>query len=585
MVYQTKSSTTRESLYRTGRRLLGASLAALLLFSASCSGDNDIPPIQYTCETSTEASPAPGDGTVCGAGDPNLEGMEPQWPTDICATLTASRHATDMSPPSEDNQDTVAIQAALTSCAGRTVKLVATDTNNAFIASHLQLDGVTLWVDKGVTLYASRNPDLYQKTGSCGVLGVNDSGACTDFITMDGTNPGVIGDGVIDGQGGEPLVGRDYSWWQLSYALRETDGSIGNPTLINTASSSPIKDANGKVVPTTGVVLYHITLHNGPKFHVKLTSTIPVGATCDRRGQGFTVWGVTVLTPSKWTNSQGLVLTPSFARNTDGIDPGTTSIATCGLMACNTISTGDDHIALKGGHWVSDVTIAHNHFGTGHGMSIGSETYGAYTDAAMVSHYGVENVDIYDLTIDADSRAVGDDAQAADFNGIRVKSDESRGGSVKNITYRDVCMRDMTNAILVSTAYNPLFAGTANYPNFGALSFQNIHHVSCLGLREPVMTLNGFNTVLPAGPISLDNVFVDNVGPQSVSGQFSNIVLGPGEVNFGGSLISLSQHPLPTGGGQGLAVTDNRDPTQAGTPKHCVFPKLPAPQPPPGWTW
>ena len=54
----------------------------------------------------------------------------------------------------------------------------------------------------------------------------------------------------------------------------------------------------------------------------------------------------------------------------DGIDPGTTSIATCGLMACNTISTGDDHIALKGGHWISDVTIAHNHFGTGHGDSL-----------------------------------------------------------------------------------------------------------------------------------------------------------------------------------------------------------------------
>jgi polygalacturonase len=424
-----------------------------------------------------------------------------------------------------------------------------------------------------VTLYASRNADLYQKTGSCGVLGVNDSSACTDFITMQGAGPAIMGDGVIDGQGGEPLVGHDYSWWQMSYALRETDGSIGNPTLINTVSK------------TTGLVLYRITLHNSPKFHVKLTSTLPAGVNCDRRGQGFTVWGVTVLTPSKWTNSQGLVLTPGFARNTDGIDPGTTSIATCGLMACNTISTGDDHIAIKGGHWVSDLTIAHNHFGTGHGMSIGSETYGSYLDpVTVVQHFGVENVDIYDLTIDADSRPVGAEAQAADFNGIRIKSDESRGGNVKNISYRDVCMRDMTNSILISTAYNPLFAGTY-FPQFSELSFHDIHHVSCLGLRQPVMTLNGFNSVLPAGPITLDNVFVDNFGAQTVSGQFSNVVLGPGQSTVADSLLALSSHPVPSGGGQGLTVTDSRDPAQFHEPKRCVFPTLPAPHPPPGWTY
>jgi len=78
------------------------------------------------------------------------------------------------------------------------------------------------------------------------------------------------------------------------------------------------------------------------------------------------------------------VLTPSFARNTDGVDPGEGSVAQCGVIACSTISTGDDQIAIKGGHLVSELVVAHNHFGTGHGMSIGSETYG--TDA---SHDGV----------------------------------------------------------------------------------------------------------------------------------------------------------------------------------------------------
>lgn len=538
-------------------RRLAIGLAVSLSGAFGCSAAEPITEIQYECETSPSPPPLVEEGQVCGAGDPELEGMEPSFPSDVCQTLVANRYADDMSPPSEENLDTARIQEALNACAGRAVKLVSEGSNNAFVAGHLNVNGVTLWVDKGVTLYMSRNPDLFQRTGSCGVLGINDSTACGDFISVSGVKPAIMGDGVIDGQGGEPLVNRPYSWWQLSYALREVDGSLGNPTLINLT--------NG----TSGFVLYRITLHNSAKFHVKISSIIPPGETCDRRGRGFIVWGVTVLTPSKWTNSQGLVLTPSFARNTDGIDPGTTAFSRCGLMVCNTISTGDDHIAIKGGHGVYDLTIAHNHFGTGHGMSIGSETYGLPYMVDGVMHQGIENIDIRDLTIDADSRPVGHDAKSADFNGLRIKSDSSRGGVVRNITYTDVCMRDMTNAILISTAYNPLFAGNS-FPEFGAITFRNVRHVTCKGLQQPVVTLNGFNAALPAGPIRLDNVHVDNIGPQAVSGEFSSVVLGPGPVNF-----------VPKG--VGVTVTDERAP--GSTPKRCVFPTLPAPKPPAGWTW
>ena len=114
---------------------------------------------------------------------------------------------------------------------------------------------------------------------------------------------------------------------------------------------------------TTGFILYGLTLHNAAKFHVKLTSSPPEGAlpgVCDTEpyGKGYIVWGITLLTPSKWFNSAGYQLTPSWARNSDGVDPGTTDIAYCGVIACSTISTGDDQIAIKGGHWVENLTIA-----------------------------------------------------------------------------------------------------------------------------------------------------------------------------------------------------------------------------------
>jgi hypothetical protein len=145
-------------------------------------------------------------------------------------------------------------------------------------------------------------------------------------------------------------------------------------------------------------------------------------------------------------------------------------------------------------------------------------------------------------------------------------------------------MRDMNNSILISTAYNPLFAGV-NYPQFGAMSFENVHHVTCMGLREPVVSLNGYNEALPAGPLSFNNVVIDNIGPQSVSAQFSQLVLGPGQVNFGDTLNALQAHPTAVLGGLGVTVDDGRDPNAPGTTKKCVFPTLPAPHPPAGWTW
>ncbi len=494
--------------------------------------------------------------TACGVGDSNLP-PEPTLPTNVCQTLTANK-----SFPDENNLDTQRINDALSACPGGVVQLVSDGANNAFVAGHLTVTSATLWIDSGTTLYASRDPNEYppnksSTTGTdsnCGVLGVNDSAACSDFITVGGTNPGIVGDGVIDGQGGEPLVGHDYSWWQLSFALREIDGSIGNPTLINVVKG------------TNGFLLYRITLHNSPKFHVKIAGT-PTDGTCTTAGEGYTVWGVTILTPSRWTNSQGLVLSPYLARNTDGVDPGENDVANCGVIACSTISTGDDNIAIKGGHGIDGLIIAHNRFGTGHGMSIGSETYG-----------GVHNVSVYDLTIDADSRWTGStDTDTSDSNGIRVKSDESRGGIVDNVTFSDVCIRDVSNTILVSTAYNPLFAGSAgisgptdhtDYPQFKSLTFQNIHEVTCMSLVQPVVTLEGFNAVYPAGPITLDNVIVDNIGPQDVAAEFADIRLGPGNVNF-------------TPSGLGVTVTNNI--TAGSAPRTCSFPPLPAPEIPAGW--
>ncbi len=158
------------------------------------------------------------------------------------------------------------------------------------------------------------------------------------------------------------------------------------------------------------------------------------------------------------------------------------------MLAYNTISTGDDHIAIKGGHGVSNIYVAHNHFGTGHGMSIGSETYG-----------GVNGLTVYDLTIDADSRPVGEGASPGDFNGIRVKSDASRGGLVDNVVFRNVCMRDVNNAILDQHRVQPALLRDAVSRNFKSLTFQNIHDVTCLGAQAAGGDAERLLGALPGG--------------------------------------------------------------------------------------
>ena len=226
-------------------------------------------------------------------------------------------------------------------------------------------------------------------------------GAATGLITVRGASSGIYGMGTIDGQGGEPQIGGTQSWWDIN-------GGGGD---------SP---ARSGTVSATNFTMYQITLHNSPKFHVKLDAA------------GFVVWGITIKTPSVATNSVGTKLTPSSAHNTDGVDPGES--ASNGFIVYNQISDGDDHIAIKGGTSVKNLTAAHNFASRPDcRMSIGSETNG-----------GVSNILVCDLSIDGTNTGLS----GGSSNGIRIKSDPSRGGLVQNVLYSDVCVRGLTNPII-----------------------------------------------------------------------------------------------------------------------------------------
>jgi polygalacturonase len=400
----------------------------------------------------------------CGSGDPVLQAAgvsEPALPADsaVCQTIHATQVVPDGGIPSESALDTATIQSALNACKGQAVRLVASGSHNAFVTDALTIDSTTLWVDVGVTLFMSQS---LKSTG----------------ITVKGTSPAIVGGGVIDGQGGE-----------------RTTGAWPGPALIEATGSH--------------FTLYKVQLHNSPGFHVKVS------------GAGFVIWGTTLLTPSRTTNTKGGTLNPQLAHNTDGIDPGAGAggVDTIdGFIVCNMISVGDDHIAIKGQNGlVHNLTIAHNHFGAGHGMSIGSET----------GPGGIDGVNVYDLTVDG---TVFKSASAVNANGIRIKSYQGAGGLVTNVTYQDICVRDVANPILLEPNYTSGTVTGGGTPQFTAIDIRDFHDVNDSSSRfTPVVTLDGYDAS-HMSQVTLDNVVVD--GTPTVTAKNTAVTLGPGGVSF-----------------------------------------------------
>jgi polygalacturonase len=370
---------------------------------------------------------------------------EPHIP-EACITLEASIAAVHgvISLDDERKLDTDRIQHAMDNCAaGKAVVLRANGRKNVFLTGPLQLhSGVTLVVEANTSLVASRDPRVYDLAqGSCGVVAERGHG-CKPLIVGNGAvDSGIMGEGSIDGRGGAKLLGQDATWWDLAHQAKIEDKQQSVPTLISLRHADRF-------------TLYKITLRNSPNFHVGVNET-----------DGFTAWGVKIMTPKT-------------ARNTDGIDPGSSRNVT--IENC-WIHTGDDDVAVKSSKAgrAQNISILHNHFYSGHGMSIGSGTNG-----------GVDHMLVEDLTIDG-----------AD-NGIRIKSDRSRGGLVHDLVYRDVCIRDTKNPLVFTPLYTT-FSGD-QLPIYQDITLQNIHVVTAGSY-----TFLGLDAEHKLG-LTLDNVFADD---------------------------------------------------------------------------
>ena len=278
----------------------------------------------------------------------------------LCTSKIIANDSTLTILAGDTTLQTANIQGAIDYCnstGGGTVRLTVGTYRTASISMK---SNITLRIDSGAILLGSPiMTDWFV------------GNKLKDLITNSGTltNVRLTGGGTIDGSG-KP-------WW-VAFAA---NSSLSRPRLITLSN-------------VTNLTIDSLTLQNSPTFHI-----VPNNST------NVVIDHVTINTLD------------ALAKNTDGIDP---SDCVNVLITNCSISDGDDNIAIKASGIVNayqtqDITVQNCFFGIGHGLSIGSQTYGGYC-----------NLKVDGCTFNGTT------------SGIRIKSGPGEGGLVYNVYYSNI---------------------------------------------------------------------------------------------------------------------------------------------------
>jgi polygalacturonase len=294
-----------------------------------------------------------------------------------------------------------------------------TGAGNSFITGPLVLpSGVTLWIDKGVTVFATRDALAYTHKGNPAAMPADaprycantaiatkggSSGNCAALISGNNlVNSAVVGDGSIDSRGYAEIVtteklyplmkvdltcsntyaayemgmqapdgtpcddggtlvnshaaARNMTWWDLAY--------LGN--MVENGRTGAASQSNFRMMVfnyVKNLTLYRITLNNSANFHF-----VPSGI------DGLTVWGVKLQTPSQAAYANpagnqnplytGALFGEDNVKNTDAFDPGSASAPLAAAKLSTGSSTSSAATSTFDGY-LKNVVFAYNYVSTG----------------------------------------------------------------------------------------------------------------------------------------------------------------------------------------------------------------------------
>ncbi len=254
-------------------------------------------------------------------------------------------------------------------------------------------------------------------------------------------NVAITGEGVIDGNG--------ESWWQMARSIKNA-GVMGSdhprPRLVVFDHCRHLR-------------VEGVTIQNSPMWQL-----VPYYS------DDVTIRNIKVLAPAR-------------SPNTDAIDPFSSSNVRIDHVLAD---VGDDDIAIKSGAIGSagpdepsrDITIADCTFLHGHGLSIGSEIAG-----------GARNIRAERI------RFEGTD------NGIRVKANRDRGNDVGPLFFRDIEMKDVKNALVISEYYPKVSPPDSELPQPVTRLTPHFHDITIENLTATGGASAGVIAGLPEAPV------------------------------------------------------------------------------------
>jgi polygalacturonase len=467
---------------------------------------------------------------------------EPAFPP-TCVALQAPLRSSERGPivgqtaaeqDAESASETTIILDALGHCKhGHAVELTLglNKSDNAFLINPLILpEGVSLIIDGGVTVYASRDPENFQDPSTptvvCGTIGDYPVQGCKPLITL-AAHSGVYGYGILDGQGEKELIGGENAgqatWWNLLTQKKDCkqDGSSSqqsaSPDAMSCQEASPVMIATEKSSDGSSrsdLTLYKITIRN-PPFH-----TVELG------GKNITIWGVKVQSP--W-----------IVPNTDGFDINGTDIT----IYDTTVANGDQNIAITSGATpTTNVTIDHFRAFSKGGIAL-------LDDGAGVSDVLVQNVDISGDLPSVEGTTVNgisekrlkrkyhlksygqalpnatNNIQGLQINtNLNANSASRAGGKFSSITFKSVCMQDVHTPIHIGQVVPFTTSHPTQFPEISGVTFQDIHVLAptaqfpelIKGIPTPGVP-GGYSVTFEAFPkakffdyLTLDNVVFDD---------------------------------------------------------------------------
>ncbi len=225
------------------------------------------------------------------------------------------------------------------------------------------------------------------------------------------------------------------------------------------------------------------------------------------------------------------VLAPPDSPNTDAIDPFSSSSVRIDHVLAD---VGDDDVAIKSGKANSpgpddpsrDITMTDCTFLHGHGLSVGSEIAG-----------GARNIRAERIRFD------GTD------NGIRIKANRDRGHDVGPLFFRDIRMKNVRNALIVSEYYPKILAPDPDVAQPVTRLTPYFHDIILENVTATDIVSAGAIAGLPEAPIHgvvLKNVRIQarhglTISHADVTGEGVTIDAGEGEsiVKQAGAVVSL----------------------------------------------